>query len=347
MSANLSKIFLDTSLIELAVRNFDTNAEVAGPKQHPNFDEYTVTLTGEKSATLHVYKRNDGLTTLNAKVGGNQALSQRLGEHVANACRKKEYKQRQLSLGAITTAHWDGLIKHLGEVGDFNVTEEKHEDAVRFRVRKGPGDEVLLHRFTTGSFLMQGKCRDTYATVAATLCALVPNKREMVQAQLKALELDHVKADELLAELQGRIPSAMRWFGEVGAAILAPCLAVSKVTIDLPDYSMFVHPAFRGLEAYMKTILVEHGYAASNSVGIGRNYFNGARLLVSVRDRIGCEYKCRAVEEAYALYEKHRHSLFHVDANVETSRTIDTQDEAISLVDEVLRCLQDTASKIP
>lgn len=345
MTKNLAGLFLDGTLIDVAIRNFDLDADVVGPTDRKGYLEYVLTQTGEKPATLHVYFRKDGMTTLSTKVGGNQELSQQVGEHVAMACKKKEFKQRQLGLDSISTSHWEALLSHLSTECNFVVTAEPLQHGVRFRVKKGPGDEVNLHRYSTGSFLMQGKCRDVYGAVAATLCALVPNKREMVEAQLKSLDLENIKASDLMSELSARVPSAMIWLGDVGAAIIAPSLAVTKVTIDLPDYSLFAYPALRGLESYMKAIMAKFGYPVKNEAGFS-NYFAGPTLKMSIREAMNSQSTCEAVEISYALYNKHRHGLFHADANPEFSRTIDTQAEAAAIVEEVLYTLEHTASNI-
>lgn len=345
MTKNLNKLFIDVALIDLAIKNFDEDADVEGPTTHPQYIEYIVTRSGEKPARLHVHIRNDGSTTLNAKVGANQALSQLVGEHIAEACKKAEFKQRQLGLASISTKHWKELLAHLETECKFTVTQEALDHAERYRVKKGPGDEVNIHRYTTSVFLMQGKCREVYGAVAAALCALLPNKRELVDAQLKSLDVEGVKADDLIKELGQRVPNAMVWLDDVGSAIIAPCLALTKFKIDLPDYSAFAYPALRGLEYYMKAIMAKYKYPVKNEVGFG-NFFAGASLKASVRAAMGAKETYEAVEISYALYNKHRHGLFHADANPMFSRTIDTQAEATAIVDEVLLNIEQTASKI-
>lgn len=346
MAVKLNCIYLDASKIEGAIKSFRSDMSVGGPAVKEKFTEYQLTVPGAPVGVLHVYHRADGTTTLHYKVGKNQELSLAVAEHVATACKKTEYEQRPLVLEAIAQKDWDFLIAHLGDDWKFQVTQEKLEHGVRYKIKKAEGDEVFLHRYNTGRFLMQGKARELYGVVASLLCELTPDKQAIVQAQLATFNLEQVKAQDLLEELKQWTPSAVNILGGAGAAIIAPSLALAKLNIELTDYSAFAYPALRGLEAYMKALMAAHGEAISNAAGFGSS-FNGPKLKSGVAMRIKCPSTVAAVEASYALYNKHRPSLFHTEANVEFSRIIERKEEAVGIVHDVLRTIEQTASQIP
>ncbi|MBC7662529.1 MAG: hypothetical protein H7276_01840 [Caulobacter sp.] len=71
-----------------------------------------------------------------------------------------------MSLKQITAEHWGVLLELLREEG-LEVTEEVIAHGVRFRVALNGADHVLIHRYNTGSFLMQGKQYSAYGKVVA------------------------------------------------------------------------------------------------------------------------------------------------------------------------------------
>ncbi|MES2260652.1 MAG: type II toxin-antitoxin system RnlA family toxin [Pseudomonadota bacterium] len=346
MAVKLNSIFLDADKIDGAIRSFRADMTVDGPTVTEQFSAYKLTIPDSPSGLLHVHYRIDSTVTLNASVGKNKELSLAVAEHVANTCKKTEYEPRPLGLDKVTKQDWDFLIDYLRDEWKFQVTEEKLEHGVRFRVKKAQGDEVFLHFYNTGRFLMQGKAREVYGVVASLLCELTPDKQAIVQAQLISFDLTQVKAQDLLKELKQWTPSAVDILGDAAAAIIAPSLALAKLNIELTDYSAFAYPALRGLEAYMKSLMAEHGVAISNAAGFGSS-FNGPKLKSGVSAKINCQSTVAAVEISYALYNKHRPSLFHTEANVEFSRIIERKEEAVGIVHDVLRTIEQTASKIP
>jgi hypothetical protein len=348
MTQNLKNLLLDKSKIEGAVRSFHAEATITGPNAYDKFTEYEIHLTGEEAAKLHVYARNDDTFTLNSSVGRNQVLSRKVAEHVAENCKRKEYEQRPLAIEHISQADWNFLLKHLADDYGFTVIEGSVPHGVRFDVKKGQNDQVNLNRYhKKGNFLMQGKAREVYATVVDILSDHLPDKREIVEAQLKTYDVTDVKAAELFEELSQHIPSAMDLLGETGAAIIAPALALAKLNIDLPDYSCIAYPALRGQEVYIKAIMANRNHAVLNNVGFG-NFLDGSgtRLKKSVRDSMTVE-EANAVEECYAFHKQERHSLFHAEANPDMTRIIVDKTEAVSVLQNVLRLIERTAAAIP
>lgn len=345
MPPNFKSLYLDQSKIAAAVAAYDTECEVLGPKECGPYQEYELKFENAKPAKLHVYNKNDSTTTLNPSVGANQAVSLALAEHVALACKKVQFEQKPLGIDSLSEENWKFLVEYLAGEG-YKVTPGKVPHGERYDVWKAHGDTVNINRYNTGRFLMQGKARDLYGIVAATLCDLVPDKQAVVQAQLKSFSIEEVNAVDLLDELAQLVPNAVAILGETGMAIVAPSLALIKIDMQLPDYSSFAYPALRGLEVYMKSILASHDYVVKNAAGMGSVYVKET-LLMSVRTKIACQPTIRALEESYKLYNLHRPGLFHADGVPEFSRLIDTRAEAIAIIHEVLTCIERTAADIP
>jgi hypothetical protein len=344
MTNNFKGIFLDKERIDDVLRSGLAGVAVLGPTTKEKFVEYKVEAVGQQPATLQIFHKVDGTTTLHYKVGANQHLSYKAAEVIAAGCLRTEYEPRPLVLAKLGVEDFRFLIEHLKHDWKFEVGEEPLEHGQRFRVKKGIGDEVVLHLYNTGKFLMQGKAREVYGIVAQILCEVTPDKKQVVDAQLKSFHVEGVTSTDLLEELRQWIPSAMGLLGDAGAAIIAPSLALAKLAVQLPDYSAFAFPALKGLEAYMKVIMARHGYSVRNTVGFGDYLVDGGTLKPSVRQKMDCPHTVAAVEKSYNLYHKHRHSLFHVEANVEMSRILDDKAAAVGIIHEVLNNIEKTAS---
>lgn len=348
MTQNLKNLFLDPSMIDGAVRSFDAAAAITGPNVGEKFSEYLIHIEGQEIAKLHVYPRNDNTFTLAAAVGKNQPLSLRVAEHVAENCKRKQHEQRPLTLEHISQESWAFLLKHLADDYGFEVTERAVAHGVRFDIKKGHNDYVNLNRYNkNGNLLMQGKAREVYSTIVEILSDHLPDKRALVEAQLKTYDVSDVKADHLFDELRQSVPSAIDLLGDTGAAIIAPALALSKLNIELPDYSCIAYHALRGLECYVKAIMAKHDCPVQNAAGFG-NYLDatGARLKIGVRAKMTHE-EAIAVEEGYVLLKADRNPLFHADANPEMSRILPDKAEANNILHAVLHLIERTAAAIP
>jgi len=343
MASNFSDLRLDSDRIENAVRSYATDGKVS-VKTTDKYTQYDVVLPDAEPAKIQVFLKNNGKVTLHTKVGTNTELSCLIAEHIVKECVAVEYVQKPLSLKFLSEEAWKFLISHLKDDWKFSVEEKVIQHAQRFDVRKSKGDEVFLHRYNTGSFVMQGKARQVYGIVASCLCDLVEDKRKVIEAQLESYSVQDIKTDDILKELAELAPTASEVLGETGIAILSPSLAFIKLDISLTDYAAFVHPALRGLEGYLKSILAHYDYTVPNSAGFG-DYLPHGKAKPSLKAKCAAS-DIEALEESYAVYHKHRNSLFHVDAQIVTTRIIENRQEAINIVMEIMRTLEVTAVKL-
>lgn len=338
--SNFKKLALDLGKIDSAIHEYAAGKKVIGPIDKGLFKEYEVETEAEQpTALLHVYAREDGTVTLQPKVGKNQPFSELLAAHVAERAARKIYEQRPLSLKNLSRELWDLMLEVLRESG-FELLEQPIDHGVRFRVREGAGDEVFIHRYNNGSFLMQGKPWNAYGMIISILSELSEDKKPLIDAQLQTYSITEVTSNALLTELEERLPSACAMLGDGVKSMLAPALAFIKLNIELPDYSAFAHPALRGTEACIKQLLLSSGgYEVKNAEGLG-SYFNRDQLKSGVKEKIGCYKTVRAIENLYVLYNKHRPGLFHSDGVPELSRLVESRQEVASIIETVFHTLE-------
>lgn len=346
--ADYAGLSLDRSKIEATIRSFAGNKSSSAPTEGKGYKAYTIEVDGQVKALLHVFERGDGKFTLKFKVGKNQTLSEAVAMHVAGECACDSVVTKPLSLKAVSAEDWVFLKDCLTADG-FKLDKEYLDHGERFKVT-GPGnDHVYLHRYNTGAFLMQGKTRGVYSAVVNTLSYTTTEQKELIDSQLATVNIKGIESTTLLAELEGRIPSAWSKMDETVKTILAPALLVHKLLADLPDYSMMVFPALRGLEGSIKDLFGRKGYMLGSKLNIGDQFDStNKKITAGVKAKIGnCQGTSDATEMMYNVFSKHRNGLLHVDNVLSTTRIIEKQSEAAEIVDQALYVIEQAYAKVP
>lgn len=201
-------------------------------------------------------------------------------------------------------------------------------------------DSIRLTYYKTGTLLVQGRPSFTFNNfieIAAELFNPIEVKREHLKL------FDIVDGDDVInSDLSAHLPDAYEHIGGKLDAIMAPSLILLNNSKELPDYSAYAFPVLRGSEGVLKRIFVDEGIPL-NDFG---EYFGFDRT----------SGRCEWVEDKsvlfpndifrnkllalYRFYHAHRHTTFHVDATIDTTRTL-SYDEAIAIVKEGLKLIND------
>lgn len=345
---SLQSLNLDQNAISVTFYRFaqEIGAKATGPRVTDKFEEYTLELPEQKIALMHVFKKAGGSTTLHWKVGKNQPLSEQAAHYIAkHASRLPELDNRPLTLADFQQETWDLLGDYLLSIG-CKIREEAQQHGRRVRVAGPQKDEVSLVRYDSGKFMMQGRRFEVYNQVTSFLCEAHQDKRAILSAQLETVPV-HTTLDDLYAELREHLPLSAQYLDDVGCAILAPALIQTKIAVELPDYSLIAFPALRGLEFYMKQLLVDKGYAVDPRQGLGAFFTNQRSVSAAYAVGINCAHTVNALEKAYAIHHTHRNSLFHADGAAPVmTRIIEKKAEAVDIVYDVLRTIESTYSAI-
>lgn len=338
---------LDESKIEAAVAAFPGLTKTSGPVKQAKFVSYEIEANGEQPAQLQVFKRADGLHTLHHKVGKNQPMSEKLAAHVAEACKVERLAQRPLSLRFLSEGDWQFLLESLAADG-FVPTEEPLPHGARFKVAGPAKDVVYIHRYKTGAFLLQGRPLAAYSAVVNCLTYTGTAQKELIESQLATVPVTVTDSERLLAELEQRVPLAWDKLDDTLKTILAPALIVHKLSADLPDYSLMVFPALRGMEGCIKHLFGRRGYHIGSSLNLGEHFDSKTKKLTPAAEaRVSCGATSSAIENIYGFFSIHRNGLLHVDAVVATTRIIDTQREAAEVVDSALHTINTAYENVP
>lgn len=128
---------------------------------------------------------------------------------------------------------------------------------------------------------------------------------------------------------------------------MSSALMLCKIGFHLEDYSAVAFPALRGLEGFIKQVLLKSGLRPADKRNIGE-YFEqkvvGKFVLQKdYADHVGSPY-VNILANSYTLYFNQRHGLFHMATHVETSRILGSFDDARRIVFDVFDMIE-AASK--
>jgi hypothetical protein len=97
----------------------------------------------------------------------------------------------------------------------------------------------------------------------------------------------------------------------------------------------------------MKDLFLKHNITVNQKFGVGGQFNPNGTLQAAVANQINCLPTVAALEKFYALYNAHRHGLFHTDVTTSTSRLIDKREEAVEIVNSILFTVEQGYAAIP
>ncbi|MCF2502579.1 type II toxin-antitoxin system RnlA family toxin [Dyadobacter sp. CY107] len=333
--------------ISITIRNFNTEISVEETIKDKTLTIYKFRADGQDESQLNVYYDKKGRTTLLPDPNKNPELSTEIAVDIVNNCSIKGLDKRTFYFRNLPEDHFEVLIEFLK---DYDATIENGKNLIlgtQIKVSSPHGDSIFINRYKNGATQIQGNNCLVKAWALEGLVGLLPYE-ELVEAQLATLEIKE-SASEIIAEFEQMLPNASKGLDPIYTVVMSSSVAARHINIDLPDYSMFVNPALRGLEGYLKSLFKESGIIIG-SEGFSRYFefpdgvtpvlsssFNNFFKLPSVRE---------AVENIYRYFHKHRHSLAHMDVNVQMTRIIEKREDAVEMVEEIFQMIEDTYSKL-
>jgi hypothetical protein len=137
-----------------------------------------------------------------------------------------------------------------------------------------------------------------------------------------------------------KLPAKMR-------ALLVSGMCISVTDLNLPDYSVLLYTDLRVLEGALLNCLVAYGlypsnFTADRSSRVGVLYTKtsvGYALKTEHRDVINNAQMVSALESAYNMYYRKRHSLFHMEEIIGGSAVIGSIDRVMVLSQEIKYCI--------
>ncbi|MBK8263868.1 MAG: type II toxin-antitoxin system RnlA family toxin [Nannocystis sp.] len=305
----------------------------------------------DRQALLHFFYNANGTTSINYKVGKHQDISEMVARYIADVGVTNPEKSFSLSLRGRSQDDVDLLIEYLKtEVGaslldTVSVPVPYH---TAYRLKSVQNDVITIKYFVNGTLQLQGKPLLLYRESLAFLSQFL-SLEDVIRNQTINYKVD-VDPKQVTDELQDFLPTAYSFLDGTILKILGAALTLRKIDVPMADYSSFVFPALRSLEGYLKQLFQNRGISLQkvNSFGdiFTRNTTGTSYILKpEVRVKVNCAETSSAIQRCYSLFSTHRHGLFHVDAVISGTRLIEKREDALNLIDTILREIE--SSYIP
>lgn len=338
---NFPKDNLESSIQEFCESNGITFNKL--PKSDNRSEWYELTIKGADKGLLQIYHLNNGKTTFNPKVGKNQALSIKLAEYLIT---KVDHSKGQVTsvLMGYSLEEIEPLIelmldkKHSSGKNLFEFVKREISGGFRFYIQNSfYKDKLTVSIYKTGRLVIQGlplSCHNEFifqmsVVLDAEGLAKVISKNDENTIQLVE---KHVIEDNLSSIFKGcfqHIPQAVRIMLVTGSTL-------RSIEVELPDYTCVLFPDLRALEGVIKNIFFIKDIEYRDTLGELFEYNSPHNYtLKSEIQRKFTTKMIAALSDAYNFYHRHRHGLFHMNNDVNSSRTITTLDKAEDLAGDI------------
>lgn len=332
---------IDRGKLTEAIESLKNKYEISISEKPNGLFIYQFKSTGIATASLNVYYIKDGTTTLQFKTGANQGLSLEIANLLKENCSIEEFKSNSFYLKSIRDEDFNVLIEFLGENNIIESDFESKNHRV-VKVRGHQGDTITLHKHSNGSFQAQGKPRLLFNDVIYLLSELMPFK-DVIASQLKFYDTNLTSGD-IIGELEIKMPVSSKYIEDKIKSILSPSIAITKINIQLDDYSLFAYPALRALEGVIKQLFKENDILINNKEGFGDFIHNRGKqtILADIaKEKIKCKKTQKAICDMYSFYYANRHSLFHVEGTIVNTKVLNYQ-EARHLIDYTINLIENS-----
>lgn len=319
------KINLNRALIKPTIEAYvGATTSIDFTEKALGFHIYSFLQTGKAQASLNVYYNSNGTTTLQYKTGKNQDWSLEIAQDIVTNCSVKEFNANSFYLKVIRDEDFEVVIEFLvEECGAIIISDNQKKNDRHIKLQGSQGDTMVINHFKNKAFQAQGKPRMLFHDTIMILSDLLPFK-DIISTQLEFYETNLTSAD-IIGELENRLPVSGASLDDKIKSVISPSLALRKTDIALTDYSAFAFPMLRGLEGVMKQIFSSKGVNVTKE-GFSA-FFDNNGISVTFNNSIKTLIKCPKHEKAlcdmYSYYSNQRHTIFHMDTNVSTSKILD------------------------
>eukprot|EP01029_Cantina_marsupialis_P024111 TRINITY_DN612724_c0_g1_i3.p1 TRINITY_DN612724_c0_g1~~TRINITY_DN612724_c0_g1_i3.p1 ORF type:complete len:272 (+),score=3.73 TRINITY_DN612724_c0_g1_i3:396-1211(+) len=266
-------------------------------------------------------------------------------ERIIEECSVAVASKDALSIRGLKQDDFDLLLEYLTEECDAEVEFTAIPYGKKYTVQGCQGDNVTLTYYDNSTFMMQGCPVLLHAQIIEFLSNIL-ELESIVQSQLNLIAVP-LDSKVVLEEMSGQLPLSFEHLQPQIKALISPSIALSKLDLELDDYTVIAFPALRGLEAYIKNLYREKGIVigrAGFAPHLNEEYH--ATLSDRARETIGCEKTCTAINQCYAYYKDERHGLFHASGILANTRMLSARQDAVNVVSEVLRRIEEANNLI-
>lgn len=341
----ISKEQVEEAIIEFG-RSRSSNFNLIPPKimnSATGQTRYNIKLDSDSFDIDFYFRTTDNKTTIK-EIGNetNKSLCIELAEYIFN---KLEYSEIQQGTFTIKTTNeiYNKIIDYLSSIEGVKVVKNE-DDNIKIikQFLSEIGDKITLTYYKgSGKLVYQGCFFKLYSEVKCFLNPLGLNSETIINE--KALDKDGV---DLLVNKS--IPDAYNSIDSNLKDYLYDSFVHIKNRVQCKDYSVWTFSALKGLEAFIKQLLLKNGTMLNDNAGFTLlNTSTGKLEPIFKKDSNGIYqlditlvvpksdmYRV-ALGDTYDYFNKNRHVLFHTKQLIQTTRKIANSSDAEVIIYKV------------
>lgn len=286
------------------------------------------------------YYNTSGSTTLSGLQGQDKELFIKVADTIINHCSYSDKPSIEISLPRFSAKNLTDFLDFLKESGEeTSVDKTAAYEIHRFKSRQG--ETLTVKAYGNGTLQLQGKF-GALASDALDFLGNVLSYKDAIALQIDGFKIN-VSVNDILLEVEGKLPRSFHNVEEALRKQLAASLTLSKIIIALPDYGSVAFGALRGLEGFLKVELVRAGFDLSQFRDFGE-YFElahqGKFVMREAQKQHAGDAIAAKLADSYTVFNRHRHGIVHMTHEPQTSRVLETLDDAKSIIGEVFGTME-------
>lgn len=327
---------------------FSQNSHLAIRSKDRTESKYTIKFGGIEldDATVVLFVKGSGLTTIQYKTGRNPELGESLADFLYSTIDPNERIPVNFSLKGICSETIKELLSDIADLkdkdGNSQITTTRHSQPRKTRIELYSvqfKDRLILTHHDTNVLQIQGKPLFCYRNLTYSLSILL-DQAALLSVISKTSDDDKVIVREEVAQIyiEQEYKNSFSKMEAPLKKLLVSSYCVKLASPLLPEYSMLLYADLRVLEGVIKQVLSLYGlYTDSSRLDIGE-YFSCTRTSCSLKsehyDGIDSN-TISQLESCYQYYREQRHSLFHMSDMIISSRVISTLGEVMSISKDI------------
>ncbi|MFW1977570.1 RNase LS family HEPN domain-containing protein [Acinetobacter guillouiae] len=318
---------------------------------------FLISKMGMEDGLFEIYHNNKGTTTFNP-TGKNKAIGEMLASFLASHVAEEkgrinmtlvgyEYEHIQTSVELML----DKKTENGQQVFQYKEIEELH--GTRFDICNLISKDTLqVTVYKSKKVVIKGLPLSCYHEFIFQFSILLDvNGLAYVLSRTDENCTQVVEKKTVINNLEAKLEESYQKLPAILRDMLISGASLKTVTFDLPDYSCFLYAELRALEGVLKHILGEFDDIDLDEKNIGEHFDKIAPQKFTLSSEyssiIGKEDLIRALNAAYSFYNHQRHTLFHVDNVIVTTRILMSFDQVLHLTDDVYNLIKNLYKAMP
>lgn len=311
---------------------------------------YKIIKAGMEPGRIVFYLRNDGTTTIQTSEGKNKEFNNKAAAYIKSKLCNSEISSLNMSISGVDDTTIKLILEEIDNIKDKNKIEVNTVDikgGIQYQLKsRNFSDKLNLSYYNnTNRLCIQGRPLSCYKVVAYALSASIDTDT-LARILFKKDEHDKiiVRAEVSENALKAKLPKSYDNLPKEIKNLLVSSYCVKSASPELPEYSMLTYCELRALEG-----LIKHTFRMNDVIEIPANVgemFKCHESLIVLKEEVlsasnGLNKIKQKLENAYAYYRRRRHSLFHMETNIETTAKVNSLAEALNICDKVYELIED------